>query len=342
MSNINQPSNIIGMGNILKDDDEDDIDIDMIEKSIVSGVAPPKNKSVDLTKEYGKELDTLTKTFGLKSDTKRETVKDDDDDDDPKNIDDLLKWTGEKSKKEEPKAAAAPYNLVDDDDDEEKKADDYYPSANSRPAWSSSNPEDKTLNKMTTEERKQEHVNSVIDKMDKNDDDTDFIQKEDEEDEMARIVEQVDQLRSNLESEGIDLSRIQNITSATSKKEAKAILRILQIKNDRIRYCDFFEELVLAGAYGLEGFFDGKREVLGSKIDLTGYPNTVKIKLKRMRYDTSSFVGGIMQGYNISPGWRIMLELLPSLFLYSRDRRVTAKDNLISDDRYKKAIQDLT
>jgi hypothetical protein len=97
----------------------------------------------------------------------------------------------------------------------------------------------------------------------------------------------------------------------------------------------------LAMAYGLENVFDGKREVLGSKIDLTGYSDTVKVKLRRMRYDTSNFVSGIMQGYNISSGWRIMLELVPSLFLYSRNRRLTGKDNLISDENYKKAMQDL-
>jgi hypothetical protein len=148
-------------------------------------------------------------------------------------------------------------------------------------------------------------------------------------------------LRGNLESEGVDLSRIPDISSTSSKKEAKSVLRILQIKNDRLRYCDFFEEGILAVAYGLESVFNGKREILGTKIDLTGYYDTVKVKLRRMRYDTSNFVSSIMQGYNISSGWRIALELIPSLFLYSRDRKIKAKDNLISDDSYKKAMQDL-
>jgi len=207
--------------------------------------------------------------------------------------------------------------------------------------WSPENPKDSQLNYMTNEQRKQEHVNKVIGDMDQVQDDAEFLNQEDEDDEMARIAEQVDLLRTNLEQEGIDLTNIAKISETTSKKEAKRILRILQIKNDRLRYCDFFEEGILAVAYGLEGVFNGQREIFGSKIDLTGYSDTVKVKLRRMRYDTSNFVSSIMQGYNISSGWRIILELIPSLFLYSRERRLKANDNLMSDDAYKKAMQDL-
>jgi hypothetical protein len=74
---------------------------------------------------------------------------------------------------------------------------------------------------------------------------------------------------------------------------------------------------------------------------LVGYSETVKIKLKRMRYSTSSFVADTMKGYSINHGWRILMELLPSLFLYSRDRRLHENDNLISDSSYKDAIRDL-
>ena len=92
----------------------------------------------------------------------------------------------------------------------------------------------------------------------------------------------------------------------------------------------------------MESVFDGEREVFGSKIDLTGYSDTVKVKLRRMRYDTSTFVSNMMKGYNIGSGWRIVLELIPSLFLYSRDRKLTAKDSLMTDASYKKAMQTLT
>lgn len=352
MSNINNSTNVKGMGSILADDDDGDINIDDIEKSIIQGVSVVKrDKPVDLAKEYSKEIEDLGRKFNV-SGGKPSSLSSSDDSEDNRGIDDLLQW----SPYDKPKSSSsttksggisynqsskAPYNVVDDDDDDDSAPTTVQSPMGKMAEWSAGNPDDDQLNRMTNEERKQDHLNKVLGDMDKNNDDAEFLQKEDEEDEMARIMEQIDLLKNNLESEGVDLGRIPDVNTGTSKKEAKAILRILQIKNDRLRYCDFFEEGILAVAYGMEGFFNGQREILGSKIDLTGYSDTVKVKLRRMRYDTSNFVSGIMQGYNISSGWRIMLELIPSLFLYSRDRRLTARDNLISDERYKKAMQDL-
>ena len=205
--------------------------------------------------------------------------------------------------------------------------------------WQPHQPTDQHLLQRTTEERKQQRINYVLGER-HNDRDT-FIDEEDEGDEIAKIMEQIDLLKNNLEAEGIDLKRIPEISVNATKKEAKAVLRILQIKNDRLRYCDMFEEGILAAAYGLESMFDGKRVWFGTQIDLVGWPDSVKVKLRRMRYDTSTFVGELVRGYNINSGWRILFELLPSLFLYSRERRTKSSDNLISDDKYKNAINEL-
>jgi len=338
MTNIENPRNVVGMGELLADDDED-LNIDDLEKSITTGVSIKKESQVDFSKEYAKEIEDFGSKFNITTNTKQIQIETDDDDVSSKELDELLNYSPYNKPSanaiaaSQPTGYKPPYNLVDDDN--------YYPSSNSRPADWPVPLKDDQLNRMTNEERKQDHVNRVLGNIEKIDDDAEFVEQEDEEDEMARIMEQIDLLRSNLESEGVDLSRIPDVNSATSKKEAKAVLRILQIKNDRLRYCDFFEEGILALAYGLESIFNGQREILGSRIDLTGYSDTVKVKLRRMRYDTSNFVSSIMQGYNIGSGWRIALELIPSLFLYSRDRKMTAKDSLYSDESYKKAIQDI-
>jgi hypothetical protein len=57
--------------------------------------------------------------------------------------------------------------------------------------------------------------------------------------------------------------------------------------------------------------------------------------------ETSTFVSEVMQEYNLSAGVRLALELLPSMFLYSRTRRISKEDNLVSDDQYKSAISQL-
>ena len=355
MSNLNNPKNVIGMAELLADDDEE-IDIDDIEKSITTGITAKRKEvqPIDIAKEYSKEIDDLGRRFGVASTRKPSTLSVEDESEDTRTIDDLLNWSPyQKPTKVADKPApksAAPYEADDDDADADDNntvdmnaaSSNYYPNSTARPAWSATVPQDEQLSRMTNEERKQEHLNKVLGNIERNTDDNTFIAQEDEEDEMAKIMEQIDLLRTNLGNEGVVLDRIPEVNANTSKKEARSVLKILQIKNDRLRYCDFFEEGILAVAYGLEGVFNGNREIFGSKIDLTGYSDTVKVKLRRMRYDTSNFVSNIMQGYNISSGWRIVLELIPSLFLYSRDRRLKANDNLISDDAYKKAMQDLS
>jgi phosphate uptake regulator len=371
MSNLNNPKNVIGMAELFADDDED-VNIDDIEKSITTGITSKRKEPqpVDIAKEYSKEIDDLGRRFGVSaSRSKPSSISVEDESEDTRTIDDLLNWSPyqkptmptklpvKMASRDVPRSAPpprAPYNLTGDDDENTNDDDEsptidmsaaaanYYPNSTARPAWSATLPQDEQLSRMTDEERKQEHLNKVLGNIERNTDDNTFIQQEDEEDEMAKIIEKINLLRTNLTNEGVSLEGLTEITANSSKREARSALKVLEIKNDRLRYCDFFEEGILAVAYGLEGVFNGNREIFGSKIDLTGYSDTVKVKLRRMRYDTSNFVSSVMQGYNISSGWRIVLELIPSLFLYSRDRRLKANDNLISDDAYKKAMQDLS
>ena len=53
---------------------------------------------------------------------------------------------------------------------------------------------------------------------------------------------------------------------------------------------------------------------------------------------SSTFVSEVMQDYKISAGTRLFLELVPSMFLYSRTK---SKSKNISDQNYKKAITQL-
>ena len=343
MENINDPYSIKGMADIYANDDEE-LDIDDLEKSIINGMEFKKKdtNTVDITKEYDRELESLAKQFNLSNDTDFDldaTVNNRRDKSQPK-----LDWGPYSNPQSNLSTQSNPQlNNLNDDTESSSAGSSSDGSCsddddNTDSRWSTSKPSDPYLSKMTNEERRQQHINKVMGKMDKNDDDSSFVQQEEEEDEMARMMEQIDLLRTNLESEGVDLTRIQEVNTNTNKRETRAILRMLQIKNDRLRYCDMFEEGILAVAYALEGVFDGKKEYFGTKVDLVGWPDTVKVKLRRMRNNTSSFVGDIMKGYNIGHGWRILLELLPSLFLYSRDRRLKTRDNLISDDQYKEAM----
>lgn len=201
--------------------------------------------------------------------------------------------------------------------------------------------QDIQLNNMTKEERKQKQINRILGTIKKKDETDIFMEQQEEEDEMTRMLEQIDQLRVGLETDGVDLANVPSVSLQSSKQDIKSTLKMLRLKNNRLRYGDIFNEGILAVAYMLESTFDGKKEYFGRKPDLVGWPETVKVKLKRMKYDTSEFVSDIMKDYQISSGWRILLELVPSLFLYSRDRRVKADDNLINEDQFKAAMSNL-
>jgi len=323
MDNFNDRKNVVGMAAILADDDEEDMDLDAIEKSITEGIDlnAKKEDNVDLAQEYAKELDQLTKRFNIPTNVFEKPSQD-------------ISSSRFDFSLDQPKTEYKPstsysmdFNQVEEEEEEEEA-----------PPIS----RDPQFNYMTNEERKQQQINRVLDDIDPmTEEDRDFIQQEEDEDEMARILEQIDMLRTNLESEGENLDSLQKVDYRSNKREARSVLRILQLKNDRTRYCDMFDEAILAGAYGLESLFDGQKEWFGMRIDLNGWSDTVAVKLKRMRYNTSSFVSDVMKGYQIGHGWRILLELLPSLVLYSRKRRLQTGDNLITDQSYRDAIRNL-
>jgi hypothetical protein len=138
-------------------------------------------------------------------------------------------------------------------------------------------------------------------------------------------------LRDTLDDDGINITSVPIVSKNNSLTDIRNVHKMLRLKNDRNRYCSFAEEMILAGAYGAEYLFDGDKEWFGRKPDLIGWPETVKVKLRRMRYDTSTFVQEIMSAYSFSPGMRLLIELIPSMLLYSRKRKTTQHDTLVND-----------
>lgn len=152
----------------------------------------------------------------------------------------------------------------------------------------------------------------------------------------ASKIEQISQLRMTLEEEGINCDNIAQPTSDTDLSQIDSILNILRLKNDRNRYSTLAEEIILGMAEGIETVFDGSRKVpiVNWQPDYRGYHSTVNIKLHRMRFETSQVVGSVIEKYEISPTMRIIMELLPSFFLYPRQQsKQKSTPGLHSDPR---------
>ena len=320
--NINDSKNIVGLSNLMKEDDlESNIDLAELEREIANGAAIETKQEVNVADEYKKEMDRFTRNFDI-------------------NQSDLI---GSIELPESPNVEYA-NNKSHDYDKPASYPEEPTPYSRNmyteNDNWNPMSSDDSQITRMTQEEKKQTVINNVLNDIDAGD--VEFnVEKEKDEDDKASLLEQIDMLKTTLDDDGIDITGVPNIDKRSSMKEVHDVYKILRLKNDRNRYCSFAEEVILSGAYGMEYLFDGKKEWFNRKPDLTGWSSTVKVKLRRLRFETSTFVKEVMQDYNMSPSIRLLLELLPSMFLYSRNRRLTQDDNLVSDSDYKNAISQL-
>ena len=327
-NNLNDPKNIAGLSELMIDDDlESNMDLADLEREIANGAVMNSNNEVNIAEEYRNEMDRLSRNFDIGINLNESDYADNT----QNNTNNIMQNT---QIAETPKSihnvniiSRSLYNSPKSNNNNNNNYENIYH-------------DDTQLNSMTQEELKQSRINRVL--TDINDNELEFsIEKEKDDDDKNSLLEQIDMLKITLEDDGIDISKVPQITKRSSIKEVRDIYKILRLKNDRNRYCSFAEELILSGAYGMEYLFDGKQEWFGRKPDLVGWSDTVKVKLRRMRFETSTFVQEVMQEYNMSAGFRLSLELIPSMFLYSRRRRDTQNDNLVSDLDYKNAINKL-
>jgi hypothetical protein len=176
---------------------------------------------------------------------------------------------------------------------------------------------------MTEEQQRRAHINSVVADMRKETRTTFGVEKERIQDEKATKLEQIAQLKLVLEEEGYKCDKVGSPTLESSMEEIDGVLAVLRLRNDRNRYSSLAEEIFVGGAEMLETVCDGTRAmpIIGWKPDYTGYSQTVAVKLHRMRFETAQVVGTIIEKFRIGSAARIVLELLPSIFLYPRQQK---------------------
>lgn len=159
------------------------------------------------------------------------------------------------------------------------------------------------------------------------------IDAEKREDMKCAMLAEIDSIRSVLEGEDIDLTRIPEVNQSSTYETVESVLKILRHKNDHASCCGMATELVMFGAYGLEELFDGKTTYFGRyQPDLTDWSTVVQTKLRRMRHTTGQVVSEVMQTVGVGPGMRIMLELVPSMLTHSYNRKKIASEGDMFND----------
>ena len=326
---VRDSTNITGISKLINYDGEETLDD--LERGIVDDV---NDGGINDVEQYKRQLEELGGALGVTLDDEESNDDNDNDDnrhsnsDDSDDSDDKHEPTSRSSHKSKPSSPRTHHNHSSTPP---RKRDN----SRSRNLPSLSSRE----TRVTEEEKRQKILNHVLSGVENQ---NFSIEKEKEEDDKAILLEQIDMLMTNLTDEGIDVSRVPKPIiggdSPSTITEIANIHKILRLKNDRNRYCSFAEECILAASHALEWMFDGQKTYIGRRPDLRGWSATVNIKLRRMRYDTSTFVSGVMQDYNLGHGTRIAFELIPSLFLYSKMKKSQYADNLITCDEMNSAI----
>lgn len=184
--------------------------------------------------------------------------------------------------------------------------------------------------KLTQEQQNQQIVDKVLN-FENNNNDNFNIDDENREDLKLTLLEKIDNLTEELEDDGVNLSKIPKVDYTSDLDKIEYVAKLLMLKSNRNRYSNLGEEFILAIAGGLEILCDGKREFLGVKPNLVGYSDVVKVKLRRVKNDTSQIVSNVVEKYEMSPIMTLLIELVPSLFLHSRRRSNQIYDNLYND-----------
>lgn len=346
--NINDKRNVIGLSALMKS--ENNYNIMDLEKQIINERTKITEEEENDSKQYLKDMERLSNTYNINNfntdieDTEKTDNLDIRHDNIYNDLDNIEKnannyaFNSNTNNTNDNNANYGGWNSYG-----EEYTSNNYKFTDSRGGYSSrqNGIEDNQLQYMTLEQKKQSYVDNVLKDI-HDDKDLEFdIDKEREEDDKNSLLEQIDMLRITLEDDGVDLSNIPKVNKNHTFSEIQNIYKILKLKNDRNRYCSFAEELILSAAYGLEFLFDGEKEWFSRKPDLVGWSNTCRLKLRRCRFQTSTLVKEFMQEYNMSPAMQLMIELIPSMFLYSRQKKLANNDNIASDSKFNEAISNL-
>lgn len=177
----------------------------------------------------------------------------------------------------------------------------------------------------TEDQQRQEHVNQFMKSIYGSNSDAENVfnlERERIEDDKSAMLDEIDMLRTILTDEQTDISRVPLVDHNTPYETVQSVHRMLKFKNDRTRYCTFAEEFAILGAHGLEWIFNGQRDFFGYYPDLTDWHNVVGVKLRRMRFDVSNSVSGVMKKLQIGFPLRFLFEMIPSAVIHMKTRQL--------------------
>jgi hypothetical protein len=183
----------------------------------------------------------------------------------------------------------------------------------------------------------QKIVQSIIKEESYNDNETVLL----DQDKKILLLQKIEDLLEDLKCDGVDVSAIPEVSFKSSCEELNLVYRQLIIKNNRDKMKVLAEESFLIFAKGLEKVFDGEKDYFGYKPDLTDFSNTMRTKLRRYRFETTSMASDIVESYELSMRSRLFLEIGASAISHSISRKSKHKQNLYDENDINDAMHEI-
>lgn len=107
---------------------------------------------------------------------------------------------------------------------------------------------------------------------------------------------------------------VPDVNFETDDKILKNVYDSLHYINERHSKLTIANTVVDFVGTALGDIFNGEREIMGISPDLTGINEVFLRKISKLEFQTTEVVDSIMQTYGITSGWKIMFELIISIF----------------------------
>ena len=148
----------------------------------------------------------------------------------------------------------------------------------------------------------------------------DYFSREREAEAKADALGEISLLLSDLEEEGANLKGIRDVDSNSSLADVRSTLMALRYRSDSMRCASTAGEVLMLAAKAVEKFFNGEREMMGYRPNMSGWSNTVAPKIRRLKPSMGRVMHDVMEERGVGPISRLAMEILPSAVMYGVTR----------------------
>lgn len=157
----------------------------------------------------------------------------------------------------------------------------------------------------------------------------------------STLIDHILEMREILHNANQSLDGIPEVTMKDDDDIVANVHEALEQKCERMDNCDIFGVCIEMATQTAEEIFDGKREIIGYKLNLTGWSNTVMNKIEKQKLRNDRIVRAIKKHYGIGVGFNLVFELVSSAFLTNKNNKRIEKKAAARDSASAPPLADM-